>query len=195
MLGPVQAVQALTNWLFIWLKKKNSLVNCVLNWFFGELDLVLYHTTDVSQKLVIAFIAPLWNYIFEIFRSKQVSHCYWEWYNFCVPCSLTGAHTGDFMGSFTYHGQQSYKVLLKLVRCSQRAKWYLKEIKSLGKGVEVKPRPWGSDPACWRHNKGQQQSWEPEPQPPWGQAILPAWVQISAGKFCAHTNNLIHALN
>lgn len=194
MPGAVQAVQALTNSLFIRLKNKSSLVNYVLNWFFGELDLVLYHSTDVSQKPVIASVFPLWNYIFETLRSKQFSHCHWEQHSFCVPPSLTGAHTGDFMGSFTYHGQQCYQKL-KLERCSQRAKWYLKETKSLGEGVEGKLRPCGGDPACWRHNNGQQRGQEPEPQHPQGQATLPARGQSSARRFCIHTNNLIHALN
>lgn len=82
---------------------------------------------------------------------------------------LTGAHVGDFTGSSTYHGQG----------CSHQ------EIKQLGKGVEGKLRPWGGDPACWSHNRGQQQVQEPEPQP----------SQISAGRLCVHTKYPIHALN
>lgn len=40
------------NSLIIWLKKE-SLVNCALNQFSGELDIVPYHTTVIVQKLVI----------------------------------------------------------------------------------------------------------------------------------------------
>lgn len=112
-------------------------------------------------------------------------------------CSLIPDRSGYkwFHGIFYFPWPGSYKVLLKQMRCTHRVKWYLKEIKSLGKGVEGKSRPWGSDPVCCRHSKGHQQGQEPEPQPPRGQAVLPAQVQISAGRFCVHTNDLIHALN
>lgn len=128
-----------------------------------ELDLVLYHTINVLQELDIASVCPLWNYIFKIFRSKQFCHSHWEGYGFCAPYSLTGAHTGDIMGSFTYHGQRCYKGLLKLVRCSHRAKWHLREIERLGKGTEGKQTPWDGDPACGGTAKDNSRAGNPAP--------------------------------
>lgn len=76
-----------------------------------------------------------------------------------------------------------------------QGKMIIERNKKFGQRSGGKLRPWGGDPACWRHNKGQQQGQEPEPQPPQGQAILPTQVRASARRLCVHANDLVHALN